>query len=122
MKRNSWKKLIIEQMVSVNTYDDAFLSAIETASVILERRDQALKQWRDEGSMLTVVKTSDRGATNVAKNPLLSIIQECEQDALKYWTALGLTPAALKKMFDKSKSEEKKGSALVDALKALGGA
>jgi hypothetical protein len=38
--------------------------------------------------------------------------------ALAYWRELGLTPSAYKKMTGGTKAEEK-GSALVEALKAL---
>lgn len=99
MKRGAWKKKIVHDMTEVGTYKDSFVSAIDTLADILERRDMAMKQWKDEGCEVTVIKISDRGARNVAKNPLVSIIQECEKDALTYWTQLGLTPGGLKKTF-----------------------
>jgi hypothetical protein len=43
---------------------------------------------------------------------------DCDKVALAYWRELGLTPSSYKKMTGGTKAEEK-GSALVEALKAL---
>lgn len=118
MKRGAWKKKIIESMNAVGTYQDAYIGAIDTLADILARRDSALKQWTDEGCQLMVIKTQDRGAQNLAKNPLLAILQECEKDALTYWSQLGLTPSGLRKAFSEEK-EKAKASALASALKEL---
>ena len=66
-----------------------------------------------------VEKTSDRGAVNVAKNPLLALIQECERDALTYWSQLGLTPSGLKKTLNETSVNVKGGNGLGDILKAI---
>ena len=118
MKRGAWKKKIIDSMNAVGTYQDAYMGAIDTLADILSRRDSALKQWTDEGCQLTVVKTLDRGNQNLVKNPLLAILQECERDALTYWSQLGLTPSGLRKAFSEEK-EKAKASALASALKEL---
>lgn len=107
MKKGAWKRRIIEQMEQAGTYKDCHLSVIETCAEILARRDEAVKQWRDEGSQYMITFTSDRGATNEKKNPLLGLIQEHERDALSYWHALGLTPQSLKKQIADTKPEEK---------------
>lgn len=118
MKKVQWKKKIVQNMETVGTYKESFLPAIETLADILERRDIAIQQWKDEGSHLMINKTSDRGAVNVAKNPLLGLIQECEKDALTYWSQLGLTPSGLKKTFADDK-EKREGQGLGDILKSL---
>lgn len=118
VKKVQWKKKIVQNMETVGTYKESFLPAIETLADILERRDTAIQQWRDEGSLLMINKTSDRGAVNVAKNPLLGLIQECEKDALTYWSQLGLTPSGLKKTFADDK-EKREGQGLGDILKSL---
>lgn len=118
MKKVQWKKKIVQNMETVGTYKESFLPAIETLADILERRDSAIQQWKDEGSHLMINKTSDRGAINVAKNPLLGLIQECEKDALTYWSQLGLTPSGLKKTFADDK-EKREGQGLGDILKSL---
>lgn len=116
MKKGAWKRRIVDQMVQVGTYKDAHLPIIETCAEILARRDEALKQWREEGSEYMCTFTSDRGATNQKKNPLLGVIQEHEKDALSYWTALGLTPQSMKKQMQDEKVEEEKLSPLARAL------
>lgn len=118
MKKVQWKKKIVQNMETVGTYKESFLPAIETLADILERRDSAIQQWKDEGSHLMINKTSDRGAVNVAKNPLLGLIQECEKDALTYWSQLGLTPSGLKKTFADDR-EKREGQGLGDILKSL---
>lgn len=118
MKKGAWKKNIIANMKAIGTYQDAYLGAVDTLADILARRDMALKQWTEEGCQLTVVKTLDRGNQNLAKNPLLAILQECEKDALTYWSQLGLTPSGLKKSFSEEK-EKARTSMLANALKEL---
>lgn len=118
MKKTQWKKRIVADMTAIGTYRESYDSVVDTLADILERRDAALKQWKDEGCQLTIVKTLDRGATNPAKNPLLAILQECERDALTYWSQLGLTPSGLKKSFSEEK-EKAKASMLATALKEL---
>jgi len=118
VKKAQWKKKIVQNMDTVGTYKDSFLPAIETLADILERRDTAIAQWKDEGSLLMIQKYSDRGAVNTAKNPLLTLIQECEKDALTYWSQLGLTPSGLKKTFADDK-EKREGQGLGEILKSL---
>lgn len=120
MKKSAWKRKIVSAMKDTGTYRDAYLPVANTLADILERRDMALEQWTEQGCLLTVQKTSDRGAVNSAKNPLLTILQECEKDALTYWSQLGLTPSGLRKSFAEDK-EKASGSALVNALKELSG-
>lgn len=115
MKKSAWKRKIVSAMKDTGTYRDAYLPVADTLADILERRDMALEQWTEQGCLLTVQKTSDRGAVNTAKNPLLTILQECEKDALTYWSQLGLTPSGLRKSFSDDK-ERAKQSPLALAL------
>ncbi len=105
-------------MKDAGTQGDFYEATVDTLADILERRDEAMKQWKEDGSLFLITKKSDRGAENQAKNPLLGIIQECERDALSYWSSLGLTPSSLKKVF-KEEEKEEKGRKLIDALKAM---
>lgn len=120
MKRAAWKKKIVHDMNEVGTYKDSFLSAIDTLADILERRDIAMAQWKSEGSEVLTEKISDRGARNMVKNPLLTLIQECERDALTYWGQMGLTPGGLKKTFvTEEKTAEKSVKGLGEILRSL---
>ena len=118
MTKEEWAEIISNDMKKANTYNDTYLPVINTLADILERRDLTMAEWRKGKCKLLVTKKSDRGATNKAKNPLLTILQECEKDALAYWGQLGLTPNALKKAFADDK-ETAKGSVLAEALKNL---
>lgn len=120
MKKTAWKRKIVAAMKQTGTYREAYMPVADTLADILERRDMALQRWTDEGCLLTVQKTSDRGAVNSAKNPLLTILQECEKDALTYWSQLGLTPSGLKKSFSEDQ-EKAKASMLATALKEFSG-
>lgn len=115
MKKGAWKRKIIAQMETAKTYQESLLPLVETLAEILARRDEAVKQWREEGSEYMTTFTSDRGATNQKKNPLLGVIQEHERDALSYWGSLGLTAQSLKRALAEDK-DEKPLSPLVRAL------
>lgn len=123
MSKGVWKKKIITCMTEKDTFDESYLPVIDTLAEILDRRAKAIKQFESEGSQFLVTKISDRGAKNQSKNPLLSIIQECERDALSYWTSLGLTPVSMKRLSKDDtnieEDERKSGSALVRALKEM---
>lgn len=98
MTKLGWKRLIIQKMTEAGTYDEVFDPVIDTLVDILVERDRVYNQYVKEGSHPLVKVTSDRGAENMRKNPLLSIWQELIKDALQYWRDLGLTPAGLKKI------------------------
>lgn len=96
MTATRWKKLIKEQTEKVGTYQPAFDSVIADLASILEQRDAAYKQFRQEGRQLMIVKVSDRGAKNMVQNPLITLWDKLNLTALAYWRDLGLTPKSLK--------------------------
>ena len=93
-----WRELTIEITKKLGTYKPEFLPVIETLADILTERDAVYTQYVEEGSRALIVKTSDRGAQNYAKNPLLASWEDLNRDALAYWRDLGMTPAGLKKL------------------------
>lgn len=93
---------------------------IDTLAGILETRDKAQKQFDDSGGAAVVEHTNKGGATNIMKNPALTIIMDCNAQALQYWRDLGLTPSGLKKINEQAMQKPKK-SLLAEALKDLGG-
>ena len=117
MKKAAWKRKIVQSMKDAGTYAEYHEDVINVLADVLERRDAVVEQFKEEGSQYVIEKTSDRGAKNTGKNPLLTIIQECERDALSYWQSLGMTPMSLKKIV--KNEEEAKTSRLAEALKAL---
>ena len=96
MTATRWKKLIKEQTIAVGTYQPAFDSVIADLAAILQERDAAYKQFRQEGKQLMITKISDRGAKNVVQNPLITLWDKLNATALAYWRDLGLTPKGLK--------------------------
>lgn len=97
-----WIKEIKTQMTLKNVDYSGFENVIQTLSELLEQRDKIFKQYQDEGSIIMVEYTSNRGETNLVINPLLKEWQNMNRDALVYWRELGLTPAGLKKLCDDS--------------------
>ena len=118
MTAAKWRTTLKQQCVDMGTYQPAFEPAIDALAKILEQRDAALKQFKDEGSELMFDKVSDRGAVNRAVNPLVRLIDTLNNTALSYWKELGLTPASFKKMTGSSAPAEKK-TGLAEALRSI---
>ena len=95
-----WYNLIITQTKELGVYKPSFDSVIETLASILEKRDIALQEFEESGGELVTEFVSDRGATNLKRNPRLQVWQDLNSQALAYWRDLGLTPAGLKKLKD----------------------
>lgn len=119
MKAKTWKSRIKATCREAGTYRPFFDYTINTLAEILERRDAAQELFEKEGSVFLVEHTNKNGSTNLEQNPLLRIINDMNRDAMAYWRELGLTPAGLKKINDKS-MEKPKRSALAEAMRALG--
>ena len=85
----------------------------------MERRDMALDAFQKTGGNVIVKHTNKNGSANLEQNPALRLVNDLNRDALAYWRDLGLTPAGLKKINEKS-MEKPKRSALAEAMRALG--
>lgn len=120
MDAKTWEKRIKQATIDVGTYKSSFDPVISTLAKILERRDAAEKQFVAEGNIYVLDHTNKGGNTNREQNPLLRLVNDLNRDALAYWKELGLTPAGLKRINEKA-LEKKKSSALVEALKEIGG-
>ena len=118
MTAKQWKNKIAASLKQIKVDPKQYTAVIETLANILEQRDACLARYVEDGAEPVVEYTNKGGATNTVKNPLLIVWTDLNTQALAYWRELGLTPSAYKKMNGGIKSEEK-GSALVEALKAL---
>ena len=118
MDKAKWKRTIKKQMERAGTYESHFDAAVDALSEILEQRDHAYQEYIDDGAQLLVKKTSDRGAENMVKNPILQVWNDLNSTALAYWRDLGLTPAGLKRVNDVVKKSVEE-SALSVALQKL---
>lgn len=116
MTSKRWKTKIKKACTEAGTYQASFNDAITVLSEILEKRDETLESY--DGHPL-VEHTNSHGETNLMKNPALMLWIDLNTQALAYWRELGLTPSSYKKISGDKPAE--KGSALVEALKSLGG-
>lgn len=116
MTAKSWEKRIRTACENAGTYKNCFDSVIETLAQIMAERDEAVKAY--DGNPI-VEHTNQGGATNLAQNPALRLINDLNRDALAYWRELGLTPKGLKQINEAAIKEKTKQSALEKALNAL---
>lgn len=118
MTSKAWKNRIAASLKQISVDPKQYQAVIDTLADILEQRDACLERYVSDGAVPVMEYTNKGGATNTVKNPLLILWTDLNAQALAYWRELGLTPSAYKKMTG-GKPAEEKGSALVDALKAL---
>ena len=105
MDRKEWEKVIKKASEEAGTYKDHFLPVIETLASILEKRDEAEKQFQATGGKPVVSHTNKGGNTNIVKNPALVVYMDLNTQALAYWRELGLTIKAYKQMgYEEQKS------------------
>lgn len=119
MKKEAWRSTIQKQCEAAGTYKPFFDSVIDTLAGIMETRDNAEEKFYASGGQTIVKHTNKGGATNIVKNPALVVVMDCNQCALQYWTALGLTARSYKTMFADMSAPEKKKS-LEDVLGEIG--
>ena len=120
MTKRTWETRIKKACQAAGTYRTFFDNVIETLAEILAQRDEVATLYKKEGKVPVVKHTNKSGATNYAPNPLLSQINKLNESALSYWRDLGLTPAGLKKIDEKS-MKKNKPDAMAEALRELGG-
>ena len=118
MEARLWKNKVNRCLKQVNIDSKQYASVIQTLADILEQRDICFEQYLEDGDKPVIEYTNKAGATNTVKNPKLVMWMDLNTQALAYWRELGLTPSAYKKMTGGKQGEEK-GSALVEALKAI---
>ena len=118
MDAKKWEKKIKSHCELAETMRPEFVPVIHSLAVILEERDRAYEQYVAEGAQPVIIRTSDRGAENPAKNPLLVTWMDLNTQALTYWRDLGLTPAGLKRI-NENGLQKKKKNPLMEALKDL---
>ena len=98
MNKARWKKKIEKACTDAGTYRDFFEPVIDTLAALMETRDKARKQFEESGGKTVVEHTNNGGTTNLAKNPALMMLMECDTQALAYWRDLGLTPSGYRKL------------------------
>lgn len=119
MKQVGWKSRIKKACTAAGTYREEFGGAISTLADIMSKRDAAQEAFDADGGEILVEYTNKGGGKNQAVHPAFKLVTDLNRDALAYWTALGLTPAGLKKI-NEDALKPRKRSALGDALKDCG--
>lgn len=118
MKKRAWKTRIKKACIEAETYKPYFDFVIDELAGILARRDAAQEAY-DEDPQPVVAYTNKNGSENMVKNPVLVLIDDMTRSALAYWRDLGLTPAGLRKINERTFREKDKDSAnsLIDRLR-----
>lgn len=120
MKKRAWKTRIRNACTSVGTYKPEFDYVIDELAGILERRDQAAADYAEDPQPV-VSYTNKGGSENMIKNPLLALIDDMNKSALSYWRDLGLTPAGLRKINERTFREKdaEQGNSLLERLRQM---
>lgn len=109
MNKAGWKKKIRAACEGAGTYRPFFDPVIDSLAATLEKRDDALRQYEENGGEPVIIHTNHGGHANMTKNPCLVLWNELNNTALHYWRDLGLTPAGLKKINENALAEKKSG-------------
>lgn len=119
MDKSAWKARIISALDEIGMDKPQFSLIVDTLAEILEQRDKAFNEFLESGAKSCIVKTSDRGAQNISKNPQLVIWLDLNNTALMYWKELCLSPASLKRLSVEAQKEADQGSILEALLSKL---
>ena len=98
MVKQKWKEKIEQACKDAGTYQPYFDSVIDTLAQIMEIRDITHDKWVEEGSEPTVIHVNKAGEANSTKNPLLTLENDLNTQALAHWRDLGLSPSGLRKL------------------------
>lgn len=119
MDAKDYREKIKSACENAGTYKPYFDGAIDSLSMILQRRDEANELFIASGGHAIIQYTNKGGATNPSKNPALVLWDELNKSALQFWRDLGLTPAGLRRINEEALTPKKKDN-LSEALLALG--
>ena len=89
-RKATHRKRLIEQMESLGTWHAEYAATVEACAKIMERQDELLKQYKEEGNR---ARTADG-----KKSATLQAIEANERNLLSYLRALGLTPDTVRRM------------------------
>lgn len=109
------KKSVVENLTTLNIYKKEFDTTIEIYVDLIKQYSKISKEFKAKNC-----KTEEKTAAGDGKkSPTVAALENLRKDILSYSTALGLTPAGLKKINEKSMAQ-KKQSKLAKALSDLG--
>ncbi len=121
MESADYIKLITARMKKLDNYRVEYVATIERLATLYVVAENLEAKLADSGFEPVIQQTNRAGIENTVKNPCITACTEIYTQILAHERELGLTPAALKKIGEPSTPTKQKGSALVEALKSLGG-
>ncbi|MFR5876333.1 MAG: P27 family phage terminase small subunit [Eubacterium sp.] len=92
------KQAVIEDLKSTGVYRPEFNRVISVYTEILVEYCIIQDQWRRSGCVVQEQYVNKNGAKNMRKTALYQSLEQLRKDMQYYETALGLTPAGLKKI------------------------
>lgn len=113
-----YKTEIEENMKALGTYKEEFDIIIDATANLLSDYEDAITKFKKSGGNIIIKHTNKAKETNAVKNPFYLAIETMRGQIIKYLYELGLTPAGLKKINDKSLAVQKE-SLLGKALSRL---
>lgn len=105
----SIKKSLIEECKAAGTYKPHVERTIEVLTNILKRYEKVCKEWKADGEPFMVTEVNTKGEPYTKKDARIDIMNKLEDSALRYLTALGLTPKSL----DVSETKSTSGKATI---------
>jgi phage terminase small subunit len=106
-----------ENMIALDIYKPEFDTTISIYAGLVEQYQAIEKEFKK--SKFTVVEKTGY-SDNAKKSPMVASLESLRKDILAYSNALGLTPAGLKKIQEKSMKSTKPKSKLETALMNFG--
>jgi phage terminase small subunit len=110
---------IIEKLEAIGIYRKEFERTIRAYAITISDYEKALKEYEQSGDSM-VLKPEGYLSKKADINPYYTVLERVRKLMLEYESALGLTPAALKKVSEESlKKPQKKGgiNAAMEAVK-----
>ncbi|MBR2701771.1 MAG: P27 family phage terminase small subunit [Erysipelotrichaceae bacterium] len=118
-KTMSWAITIRRLMKKAGIYEPHYEPVIKQLGDVLNIREKAMQQFKDEGEQLLVLQINGRGAENYVVNPLITRIEKADDTAINYWKELGFTAKAYNSLTNTVAAKEEKDS-LGSILKKIG--
>ena len=109
-RKATYKRKLTEQMQSMGTWREEYAATIDACAKIMERRDELLRQYKDEGNLARTPEGK--------KSATLQAIEANERNLLSYLRALGLTPDTVRRM-EKQAAGKPCESSPMDALAGI---
>ena len=117
MDEKKHKNAIKRRMRAIGTYREEFMPIIERLALLYCQRDEIEEQYLKSGREPVIMHTNKSGATNPARNPILTAREQVYCQILAHERELGLTPSAMKKLSGAVVGKPKGTGGLADALK-----